>query len=80
MGEAVAKAKQRANAMAKPLGQLVEEAIFISDTNTGFVGYRQNEMVMYSTRAKSASDDAPEVQFKPHKIAVRVTVRFRLGK
>ena len=80
LGEAVAKAKQRANAMANPLGQLVEAAIFISDSNAGFVGYRQNEMVMYSPMVKNASDDAPEIQFKPQKIAVRVTVRFRLGE
>lgn len=81
LGEAVAKAKARAKAMAKPLGQQIKEAIFISDSHSGFVGYRRNnmeEMVVYSAMAKTNVAATPDIQFKPQKISVSVSIRFRL--
>ena len=81
LGEAVAKAKARAKAMAKPHGQQIKEAIFISDSHSGFVGYRRNnmeEMVVYSAMAKTNVAATPDIQFKPQKISVSVSIRFRL--
>ncbi len=83
LGEAVTKAKARANAMVKPLGQQLEEAIFISDSHSGFVGYKRDkleEVVMYATMAKSDAATTPNIQFKPQKIQVSVQIRFRLSK
>ena len=83
LGKAVAKAKARANAMAKPLGQQVAEAIFISDSYSGFVGYRRNnmeEVVMYTSIPKADAAPMPEIQFKPQKTQVSVQIRFRLSK
>ena len=83
LGKAVAKAKARANAMAKPLGQQLEEAIFISDSHSGFVDYKRDkleEVVMYATMAKSDAATTPNIQFKPQKIQVSVQIRFRLSK
>ncbi|MGB0273871.1 MAG: SIMPL domain-containing protein [Flavobacteriaceae bacterium] len=82
LSKAVAKAKKRARAMAKPLGQQVAEAIFISDSHSGFVGYRRNtldEVVMFSM-AEADVAPAPDIQFKPQKIQVSVQIRFRLSK
>lgn len=82
LGEAVTKAKARANAMAKPLGQRVGEALSIWDDSQGFAGYRQmamdNVMVAYAMDMEEVAQ--PEIQFKPQKIQVRVQVRFRLNK
>jgi uncharacterized protein YggE len=82
LGEAVTKAKARANAMAKPLGQGVGEALSIWDDSQGFAGYRQmamdNVMVAYAMDMEEVAQ--PEIQFKPQKIQVRVQVRFRLNK
>lgn len=82
LSKAVAKAKKRARAMAKPLGQQVAEAIFISDSHSGFVGYRRNtldEVVMFSM-AEADVAPVPDIQFKPQKIQVSVQIRFRLSK
>ena len=82
LGEAVTKANMRANAMAEPLGQRAGEAIFISDTHSGFVGYRHNipdDMVMYAM-AETNIAPMPQVEFKPQKIEVSVKIRFRLNK
>ena len=82
LSKAVAKAKKRAHAMAKPLGQQVAEAIFISDSHSGFVGYRRNtldEVVMFSM-AEADVAPVPDIQFKPQKIQVSVQIRFRLSK
>lgn len=82
LGEAVSIAKARANAMAKPLGQRVGEALYLSDDlQSGFVGYRQkamdNVMVAYAMDMEEVAQ--PEIQFQPQKIHVRVQVRFRLN-
>lgn len=82
LGEAVIKAKARANAMAEPLGQKVEKALLISDNiHSGFVGYRQNTLeevvIAYEMNMKEVA--VPEIQFKPQKIQVNVKVRFRLN-
>lgn len=82
LSKAVTKAKKRAHAMAKPLGQQVAEAIFISDSHSGFVGYRRNtldEVVMFSM-AEADVAPVPDIQFKPQKIQVSVQIRFRLSK
>lgn len=68
--------------MAKPLGQQVAEAIFISDSHSGFVGYRRNtldEVVMFSM-AEADAAPVPDIQFKPQKIQVSVQIRFRLSE
>ena len=81
LSEAVIKAKARANAMASPLNQRAGKAIFITDTHSGFVGYRRNvpdDMVMYAM-AETKEEAIPDVQFKPQKIQVSVKVRFRLN-
>lgn len=81
LGKAVTKAKQRAHVMAKPLGQKVGKAIYISDTSSGFTGFRRtnmlNEVVMYSM-AEEVVETTPEIQFKPQKVSVSVSIRFRL--
>ena len=82
LSKAVAKAKKRAHAMAKPLGQQVAEAIFISDSHSGFVGYRRNtldEVVIFSM-AEADAAPVPDIQFKPQKIQVSVQIRFGLSK
>lgn len=82
LGEAVSKAKTRANAMAKPLGQRVGEALYLSNNmHSGFVGYRQMAMkeVMIDM-ANTEKDEFPEIQFQPQKIQVQVQARFRLNK
>jgi uncharacterized protein YggE len=83
LGEAVTKAKMSANAMAKPLGQYVGNALYISDDfNSGFVGYRQKGLdeVVVAYAAVKEKTAPPEIQFKPQKIEVRVQVRFKLNK
>ena len=83
LGEAVTKAKARANAMAKPLGQYVGNALYISDNfNSSFVGYRKNALdeVVVAYAAVNEKIAPPEIQFKPQKIEVRVQVRFKLNK
>lgn len=81
LGKAVTKAKQRAHVMAKPLEQKVGKAIYISDTSSGFTGFRRtnmlNEVVMYSM-AEEVVETTPEIQFKPQKVSVSVSIRFRL--
>lgn len=81
LGKAVTKAKQRAHVMAKPLEQKVGKAIYISDTSLGFTGFRRtkmlNEVVMYSM-AEEVVETTPEIQFKPQKVSVSVSIRFRL--
>jgi uncharacterized protein YggE len=82
LSKAVDKAKKRAQAMAKPLRQQVAEAIFISDSHSGSVGYRRNaldEVVMFSM-AEADAAPVPDIQFKPQKIQVSVQIRFRLSK
>ena len=83
LSKAVTKAKMRANAMARPLGQYVGNALYISDDfHSGFVGYRQKALdevvVAYATVEEKTAQ--PEIQFKPQKIKVRVQVRFKLNK
>ncbi len=83
LSKAVTKAKMRANAMARPLGQYVGNALYISDDfHSGFVGYRQKALdevvVDYATVKEKTAQ--PEIQFKPQKIEVRVQVRFKLNK
>ena len=83
LGEAVTKAKMRANAMAKPLGQYVGNALYISDDfNSSFVGYRQKALdeVVVAYAAVKGKTAQSEIQFKPQKIEVRVQVRFELNK
>ena len=81
LDKAVTKAKQRAHVMAKPLGQEVGKAIYISDTSSGFASFRRaemlNEVVMYSM-AEEVVETTPEIQFKPQKVSVSVSIRFRL--
>ncbi len=83
LSKAVTKAKMRANAMARPLGQYVGNALYISDDfHSGFVGYRQKALdevvVAYATVKEKTAQ--PEIQFKPQKIEVRVQVRFKINK
>lgn len=81
LGKAIIKAKARANAMAKPLGQDVGAAIYISDNlRSGFVSYKSNALNEVVMVAKAKDNAQPEIQFKPQKIQVRVQVRFRLNK
>jgi uncharacterized protein YggE len=82
LSKAVAKAKQRAHAMAKPLGQQVAEAIFMSDSHSGFVGYRRNALneVVVAYAMESDKVAQPDIQFKSQKVQVSVQIRFRLNK
>ncbi len=66
LSKAVTKAKMRANAMARPLGQYVGNALYISDDfHSGFVGYRQKALdevvVAYATVKEKTAQ--PEIQF-----------------
>lgn len=83
LSNAVAKAKQRAHAMAKPLGQQVAEAIVISDMHSQFVGYEHNpldEVVEAYVVDVEEITQTDNITLTPQKIQVSVQIRFRLSK
>lgn len=83
LSNAVAKAKQRAHAMAKPLGQEVAEAIVISDMHSQFVGYEHNpldEVVEAYVVDVEEITQTDNITLTPQKIQVSVQIRFRLSK
>jgi len=82
LSNAVAKAKQRAQAMANPLGQQVAEAIVISDLHSQFVGYEHNPLdeVVEAYVVDIEEITQPDMTLTPQKIQVSVQIRFRLSK
>ena len=78
----VAKAKQRAQAMANPLGQQVAEAIVISDLHSQFVDYEHNPLdeVVEAYVVDIEEITQPDITLTPQKIQVSVQIRFRLSK
>lgn len=78
--KAVENAKIKAQALAKPLGQSVGTAIFISDNETNFDGLYQGRVSGIQLRGRAVADNYvdPGIDFEKIKVKINVNVRFIL--
>jgi len=77
---AVKRAKQKADALTRPLGQKVGMAIHIADNSNYYPNYNQrglNEMIVVSASAKQ--DQPLDIDFEKINVETTVNVKFALS-
>ncbi|MDC6366174.1 MULTISPECIES: SIMPL domain-containing protein [Flavobacteriaceae] len=80
--KAIVKAKKKAEALTKPLGQKVGAAIHIVDTSTPYYPrYNQTARLEMKTMAMDAAEAEPlDIDFEKIKVETSVNVKFKLSE
>ena len=79
--KAILKAKEQAEAMAKPLGQSVGKALYISDfnSNSNPVFYNRRMKLQMSALEEEASEETLQIEFEKIKVSASISVNFALN-
>jgi hypothetical protein len=79
--KAIIRARKQAEAMAEPLGQSVEKALYISDFNSSSspVYYNRRMKLQMSSMAEEALEETLQIEFEKIKVSASLNVNFALN-